>query len=72
MCSNGRELRYAVKMGSYTRREQFKARLKTVSGRTVRGIGVTTMYERKGHGLIVPTKQPIGIYLLPLELFALQ
>jgi hypothetical protein len=41
-------------MSSYTRREQFKARLKSASGRTVRGIGVSTMYELKGHGLIVP------------------
>jgi hypothetical protein len=41
-------------MNTYTRREQFKARLKTASGRTVRGIGVSTMYELKGHGLIVP------------------
>jgi hypothetical protein len=49
----GGEFRYALEMSSYTRREQFKTHLKTVSGRTVRGIGVSTMYELKGHGLIV-------------------
>ena len=50
----GGEFRYALEMSSYTRREQFKARLKTSAGRTVRGIGVSTMYELKRHGLIVP------------------
>jgi hypothetical protein len=50
----GGEFRYALEMSSYTRREQFKARLKTASGRTVRGIGISTMYELKGHGLIIP------------------
>jgi hypothetical protein len=50
----GGEFRYALEMNSYTKREQFKARLKTAAGRTVRGIGVSTMYELKGHGLIVP------------------
>ena len=50
----GGEFRYALETSSYTRREQFKARLKTASGRTVRGIGVSTMYELEGHGLIVP------------------
>jgi hypothetical protein len=49
----GGEFRYALEMSSYTRREQFKARLKTASGLTVRGIGISTMYELKGHGLIV-------------------
>jgi hypothetical protein len=38
----------------YTRREQFKARLKTASNGTVRGIGVNTMYELRDAGLIVP------------------
>jgi hypothetical protein len=47
----GGEFRHALEMSTYTRREQFKARLKTASGRTVRGIGVSTMYELKGHGL---------------------
>lgn len=51
----GGEFRYALEMSSYTRRDQFKARLKSASGQTVRGIGVSTMYELKGHGLIVPT-----------------
>jgi hypothetical protein len=50
----GGEFRYALEMSSYTRPEQFKARLKTASGRTVRGIGISTMYELQGHGLIVP------------------
>jgi hypothetical protein len=50
----GGEFRYALEMSSYTRREQFKTRLKTAAGRTVRGIGVSTMYELKRHGLIVP------------------
>jgi hypothetical protein len=50
----GGEFRYALEMSSYTRREQFKARLKTASGQTVRGIGISTMYELKGHGLIAP------------------
>jgi hypothetical protein len=50
----GGEFRYALEMSAYTRREQFKARLKTATGRTVRGIGVSTMYELKRHGLIVP------------------
>ena len=50
----GGEFRYALETSSYTRREQFKARLKTTFGRTVRGIGISTMYELKGHGLIVP------------------
>jgi hypothetical protein len=50
----GGEFRYALEMNSYTKREQFKARLKTAAGRTVRGIGVSTMYELKRHGLIVP------------------
>ena len=50
----GGEFRYALEMNSYTRREQFKARLKNATGRTVRGIGVSTMYELKGHGMIVP------------------
>ena len=50
----GGEFRYALEMSRYTRREQFKARLKNATGRTVRGIGVSTMYELKGHGLIVP------------------
>jgi hypothetical protein len=36
----GGEFRYALEMSSYTRREPFKARLKTASGRTVRGIGL--------------------------------
>lgn len=48
------EFRYAIEMSSYTRREEFKARPKTVFGRTVRGIGISTMYELQGHGLIVP------------------
>ncbi|WP_114947264.1 hypothetical protein [Microvirga calopogonii] len=52
--NEGGEFRYALETSSYTRREQFTARLKTVSGRTVRGIGMSTMYELKGHGLIVP------------------
>ena len=52
--NEGGEFRYALEMSSYTRREQFRARLKTASGRTVRGIGVSTMYQLKGHGLIVP------------------
>jgi hypothetical protein len=43
----GGEFRYGLEMSSYTRREQFKARLKTASGRTVCGIGVSTMYELK-------------------------
>jgi hypothetical protein len=46
--------RYALEMNSNTKREQFKVRLKTAAGRTVRGIGVSTMYELKRHGLIVP------------------
>jgi hypothetical protein len=50
----GGEFRYALEMSSYTRREQFKARLKTAAGRTVGGIGVSTMYELKRHRLIVP------------------
>jgi hypothetical protein len=50
----GGEFRYALEMSSYTRREQFRARLKNASGRTVRGIGVSTMYELKRHGLIAP------------------
>ena len=50
----GGEFRYALEMNAYTKREQFKACLKTAAGRTVRGIGVSTMYELKGHGLIVP------------------
>lgn len=50
----GGEFRYALEMSSYPRCEQFKARLKTAAGRTVRGIGVSTMYELKRHGLIVP------------------
>jgi hypothetical protein len=50
----GGEFRYALEIRSYTRREQFRARLKTASGGTVRGIGVSAMYELKGHGLIVP------------------
>jgi hypothetical protein len=50
----GGEFRYPLETSSYTRREQFKARLKTASGRTVRGIGVSAMYELNGNGLIVP------------------
>jgi hypothetical protein len=50
----GGEFRYALETSSYTRRGQFRARLKTASGRTVRGIGVSTMFELKGQGLIVP------------------
>ncbi len=46
----GGEFRYALGLSSYTRREQFKARLKTASGRTVRGIGISTMYELEGAG----------------------
>jgi hypothetical protein len=49
----GGEFRDALEMNSYTRREQFKARPKTAPGRIVRGIGASTMYELKGHGLIV-------------------
>ncbi|EIM30372.1 hypothetical protein [Microvirga lotononidis] len=54
LLQESREFRYALETSSYTRREQFKARLKTASGRMVRGIGISTMYELKGHGLIVP------------------
>lgn len=50
----GGEFRYALEMSSYTRREQFKARLKTATGRNVRGIGVSTMYEVRDRGLIAP------------------
>jgi hypothetical protein len=49
----GGEFRYALKM-SPTPGEQFNARPKTASHRTVRGIAVSTMYELTGHGLIVP------------------
>ncbi len=50
----GGEFRYALETNSFTKREQFKARLRTASGRTVRGIGISTMYELKGQGLIAP------------------
>jgi len=50
----GGEFRYALEMNTYTRREQFKARLKTASNATVRGIGVLTMHELRNAGLLVP------------------
>jgi hypothetical protein len=50
----GGEFRYALETNSFTKREQFKARLKTTGQRTVRGIGFATMDEFRRKGMIVP------------------
>jgi hypothetical protein len=50
----GGEFRYALETNSFTKREQFKTRLKTAGQRTVRGIGFATMDELRREGMIVP------------------
>jgi hypothetical protein len=50
----GGEFRYALETKSYTKREQFRTRLKNSRGGTVRGIGFVTMDELRREGMIVP------------------
>jgi len=50
----GGKFRYALEMNSYTKREQFEARLKNAAGRTILGIGLSTMDELRDKGLIAP------------------